>query len=225
MAQVQQLTPPGDAAREALARLIRERGEDYASLSRLVGRNPAYIQQYLHRGTPRRLGERERALLADYFGVDQHLLGAPAAIAAPRSSGPLTLVPHLDVGASAGPGALADAERAQALFGFDPRWLRRLSANPQQLAIIRVEGDSMAPTLGDGDDIMVDSGDGAARLRDGIYVLRRADVLLVKRLARTNAPGRVTIISDNRAYPTQADVPVAELTIVGRVVWAGRRIA
>jgi hypothetical protein len=42
-------------ARAALQRLIEDRKEDYASLSRLIGRNSAYIQQFVKRGTPRRL--------------------------------------------------------------------------------------------------------------------------------------------------------------------------
>jgi hypothetical protein len=43
--------------RSALQRLIEERGEDYSSLSRLIGRNAAYIQQYIKRGNPKKLGE------------------------------------------------------------------------------------------------------------------------------------------------------------------------
>ena len=54
---------------------------------------------------------------------------------------------------------------------------------PDRLSIIRVDGDSMAPTLNAGDDILVDLGDCVDRLRDGIYVLRADDVLVVKRLA------------------------------------------
>jgi hypothetical protein len=41
----------------------------------------------------------------------------------------------------------------------------------------------MAPTLNSGDDILVDLGDRMERLRDGIYVMRADDVLVVKRLA------------------------------------------
>ena len=44
-------------ARQVLERLCHERGQDYASLSRLIGRNSAYIQQFIRRGTPRRLPE------------------------------------------------------------------------------------------------------------------------------------------------------------------------
>lgn len=46
--------------RAELARLIAERREDYAGLSRLLGRNPAYIQQFIKRGVPRRLSRRQR---------------------------------------------------------------------------------------------------------------------------------------------------------------------
>ncbi|MEQ1687054.1 MAG: S24 family peptidase [Sphingopyxis sp.] len=209
--------------RMALDRIARARGEDYASLSKLIGRNPAYIQQYLKRGTPRILPERERALLADYLMIDERLLGAPVPRTPLRGANDLVAVPRLDVGAAAGAGSMAEDDRALAEIGFDPRWLRTMSASPKHLAVIRVEGDSMLPTLSHGDDIMVDSSDGVERLRDGIYVLRRDAVLLVKRLVRAMS-GRITIISDNAAYPAEHDVAVDNLTIVGRVVWTGRRI-
>lgn len=210
-----------DPARAALLSLIRERGTDCAALSRLIGRNAAYVQQFLHRGTPRRLGERERGLLARYFGVDEGVLGGPAQTRLPARD--MALVRRISIGASAGGGGLAD-EGEVVPFAFDRAWLRRLSTQPEQLAIIQVDGDSMSPTLGHGDDIMVDSGDGIGRLRDGIYVLRRDGTLLVKRLAKAAARAHVTIISDNSAYPTEHDVPVASLEIVGRVVWTARRI-
>lgn len=214
-------------SRQALDRLIAERGEDYAALSRLIGRNAAYIQQFIKRGTPRRLAERDRATLAAYFGVDEIVLGGQPARRTGEPSDAMQRVPRLDVGASAGPGAVTDHERAEAQFAFDSRWLRRLCGDPGRLAIIRVEGDSMVPTLNDGDDIMVDGSDDAARLRDGIYVLRRDGVLLVKRLACgfAGARLRVSIISDNPAYPAEQDVAVRDLVIVGRVVWAGRRVS
>ena len=223
----QSLSP--DHPRVVLERLVAERGEDYSRLSRLIGRNPAYIQQFIKRGSPRQLAERDRATLAAYLRVDEGVLGAPQSRAGTNAATAdgFLLVPRLDVGASAGPGALAEDERTAAMFAFDPRWLRRLSPRPQQLAIIRVEGDSMAPTLTDGDDIMVDPGDAAERLRDGIYVLRRDGVLLVKRIARPLAgpSGLVSIISDNAAYPREDEVPAASLAIVGRVIWTGRRIS
>jgi SOS-response transcriptional repressor LexA len=208
-------------ARIELQRLIDERREDYASLSRLLGRNSAYVQQFMKRGSPKKLPEDERRTLARYFGVSEELLGGPPI----EAYSDLVSVPWLSVGASAGPGAMADNERANAHFAFDPKWLRTIGAgDPKRLSIIRVEGDSMEPTLADGDEILVEAAGEKEHLRDGIYVLRMDDALVVKRLALNPAGRRVSITSDNPAYPSWPDCPIKSVEIVGRVVWAGRRV-
>jgi len=206
---------------------LAERGVDYARISQVIGRNPAYIQQYIKRGSPRRLAEDDRARIAAYLGVPEAMLGGPMQrVASPaRVRGPgMILVPKLAIGASAGAGASVDGEAVEGEVAFDPKWLRDLGADPRALSIIRVEGDSMAPTLDDGDDILVDGGDAAARLRDGIYVLRMDDVLMVKRVARAPGQGRISVISDNPHYRSWDDLPMASVQLVGRVVWTGRRV-
>jgi hypothetical protein len=210
--------------RAELERLIIERREDFAGLSRMLGRNAAYIQQFIKRGVPRKLSEEDRRKLARYFGVDESLLGGPVS-PAPASAGLLT-IPRFNVGASAGPGAFAEGEQAIAQLGFDASYLRQLSgrAAPSDLSIIRVEGDSMMPTLSDGDDIMVDRSAAGARIRDGIYVLRRDETLMVKRVAVHPGAHRFTISSDNPAYPTWRDCEPSDVEVVGRVVWAGRKV-
>jgi len=208
-------------ARAALERLIEEQGADYAGLSRMLGRNAAYIQQYIKRGSPRRLGRgRPASARALFRGVRGSARGAPA----PRADDGLVRVPRLDIGASAGPGALAGDERARGHIAFDPAWLRRLAADPRQLSLILVEGDSMAPTLADGDEILVDRGDSAERLRDGVYVLRIEDALMVKRVARNPAGSTISVRSDNDAYPSWPHCDAAAVEIVGRVVWVGRKL-
>jgi len=208
-------------ARTTLQRLIDERGEDYASLSRLLGRNAAYIQQFMKRGTPKKLPEDYRRILARYFGVSEEALGGPPP---DMMAGGLVTVPRLLVDASAGPGSVADEEWAGTHFAFDPKWLRTVGAgDPQRISIIRVDGDSMQPTLTDGDEILVEA-IGGDRPRDGIYVLRMDDALVVKRLAFNPAGRRVSVTSDNSAYPSWPDCPLKSVDIVGRVVWAGRRI-
>jgi hypothetical protein len=217
-----------DGVREVLDQLIRDRGDDYASLSRLLGRNAAYVQQFIHRGVPRKLDEDDRRTLAEYFGVAETLLGGPN-VAAPgahslRSSNDVIMVPRLAVGASAGPGALGADDAPLGQIGFEARWLRQLSANPKALSVIQVSGDSMSPTLVDGDDILVDRADAAERIRDGIYVLRLDESLIVKRLAINPAQRSFTVRSDNPAYPDWNDVNPNNIDIVGRVIWTGRRI-
>ena len=152
--------------RTVLARLIEEYGADYAGLSRLIGRNAAYIQQFIKRGTPKRLAEEDRRTLARYFGVPEQVFTA-SAMSAPVGQGDMTRVPRLDVGASAGQGALNDHDPIVSHIAFDSAWLRRLChTGGSDVSFIQVRGDSMTPTLADGDDILVDQSDGAERLRD-----------------------------------------------------------
>ncbi|MCM8556478.1 S24 family peptidase [Sphingomicrobium sediminis] len=207
--------------RDMLEELCRRERVDFATLSRLIGRNDAYIQQYIRRGTPRVLAERDRRLIARYFDIDEERLGAP------KRDMPGGLVPVVQrpVRAAAGDGAVNGDDQAGARFAFDRRWLRQLTAGrPEDLSVIRVEGDSMAPTLNDGDDILVDQADGEGRLRDGIYVLRIDDALVVKRLAKHPMGARVTVQSDNPAYTDWPDCKLSDISIIGRVLWIGRRL-
>lgn len=215
-----------DDPRTNLENLIRKSGHDFAALSKMLGKNPAYIQQYIRRGSPKKLDEDDRRRLAEFYGVDERLLGAPTARELPRatreSSDGLLRIRQLQVGASAGPGSLGDDEYAESM-GFAPKWLRRLGTDPKNLSLIVVDGDSMEPTLGDGDDIMVDHSAATRPIRDGIYVLRMDDVLLVKRLAMGPA-GKLSIRSDNPRYPAWEDIRADGVNIIGRVVWTGRRL-
>lgn len=212
-----------DDPRLVLERLCKERGEDFAGLSRMLGRNSAYVQQYVRRGVPKRLREEERRKLARYFAVPETLLGGPADTGAVQN-GLLSIVRY-PLTVSAGPGSVASEELGKPYFAFDERWLKALTASaPANLSIVRVDGDSMAPTLSAGDDILVDLGDSADRVRDGIYVLRVDDSLVVKRLALNPVGRRVTVQSDNPSYPDWPDCDLADIHPIGRVIWAGRRI-
>lgn len=60
--------------RKKIARLITERGLNYAKVSLSIGKNIAYIQQFIKNGSPRRLGEVERQKLARLLKVDEQEL-------------------------------------------------------------------------------------------------------------------------------------------------------
>lgn len=99
-------------------------------------------------------------------------------------------------------------------------WLQRnLDHTTGQLASVRVIGDSMQPTLLDGDTIIVDRGVHEL-LVDAIYLLDMMGQRLVKRVQR-KFDGSVVIISDNPAYEreTIGRGQVADLRVLGRMVW------
>ncbi len=211
--------------RKVLERLCAERGEDFAGLSRLLGKNPAYIQQFIRRGTPRRLREEERRTLARYFAIPESMLGGHDD-SAQILPGMMAVTRRSAVRVSAGPGAIAASEEGEPYFAFDRRWLKALTgASTEQLSIVRVEGDSMAPTLGDGDDVLLDHREAGQPQRDGIFVLRVDERLLVKRLAVHPMGRHVTVQSDNPAYPDWPDCSIEDITCIGRVIWAGRKVA
>lgn len=208
--------------RRRLLALASERGVSLAALSEMIGRNSSYLQQFIRKGSPRKLEEGDRRTLAQFFAVSETELGGAEEISPGVRSARADWVevPRLPLGAAAGPGALADAEAAFDSFRFSRRWLREQGLAGAQLSAIRVTGDSMEPLLHDGDEILVDLSQ--RLLRDGIHVVRLGDALLVKGVAPAGRD-RATLLSQNPAYPP-IEVSLGELEIVGRVVWKSGRL-
>jgi phage repressor protein C with HTH and peptisase S24 domain len=118
------------------------------------------------------------------------------------------IIPYLeDQKVSAGHGAeLEDEERPSRYFRV-PAYLGRYP----DLATLPVKGDSMDPTLHDGDLVVCDGGgwDG-----DGIYVIKTSDEAFIKRVVSTSQGYQV--ISDNKTYPSYGESK-RDVTIVGKV--------
>ena len=62
-------SPADRDARGRLQNMVADRGSSFAELSRLLGRNPAYLQQYVTRGSPRHLDEPDLAKIAEFLGI------------------------------------------------------------------------------------------------------------------------------------------------------------
>lgn len=216
--------------RGRLRQLAQESGASLASLSAMIGRNTSYLQQFITKGSPRKLEEQDRRRLAEFFGVSEEELGAPVNVVKENSytqsragSGSRSQwadIARLDVGASAGPGATPGEEEPFDAFRFSRQWLREMGLEAATLSAITVEGDSMEPLLRDGDDILVDRS--PRPFRDGVHVVRLGESLMVKRVASAGA-GRFSLLSQNLAYPP-VEVAAEDIEIIGRVVWKGGRI-
>ncbi len=205
--------------REKLSELARQRGVSLAALSRMLARNSSYLQQYITKGSPRKLEEEDRRRLAQFFGIGESELGGREEIsfAAP---GEWVEIPRLPLEASAGPGAVGAAEIPFDAFCFSRRWLREQRLDAAMLSSIRVMGDSMDPLLHDGDEILVDRT--PRPFREGVHVVRLGEALHVK-LLQAVPPDRMRLISKNAAYEP-VEVAMADVDVVGRVVWKGGRL-
>lgn len=207
--------------REKLAEAAKAKGSSLAALSRMIGRNGTYLQQYITKGSPRKLEEEDRRKLAQFLGLAESELGASKDYSyTPRVARDWIEVPRLEIDASAGPGANAGDEAAFDTFRFSRRWLAEQGLDGAQLSAIRVIGDSMEPLLREGDEVLVDRR--PQPFRDGVHVVRLDESLLVKRVASQGA-GRFALLSQNLAYPP-IQVGADEFAIIGRVVWKSGRI-
>lgn len=97
-------------------------------------------------------------------------------------------------------------------------------APPNELRMITVDGDSMEPLLSSGDRILIDSSQ-RIPVPPGIFVIWDGMGLAAKRVEHipNSDPPMVLIKSVNpeyQAYERNAE----EVNVVGRVVWAARRI-
>ncbi len=125
---------------------------------------------------------------------------------------------------SAGNGHMNDHVEVTGGLAFKRAWLQRRHLNPLNLHVIYVYGDSMESTISDGDVVLMDESQ-TEPLNNKIFVIRADGELLIKRLIRS-LTGNWIVRSDNedkRQYPDFELSPssLAELTILGRVVWHG----
>lgn len=217
-----------DPVRRLIQQLAAERGIKLADLSRQVGKNHAYMQQFLKRSIPAKLPEDVRAKLAEALDVDEQILGAPLRETEGRSGDndrSLITIPEHDVRASAGHGALIDAESVIGKWPFPRQYVRHtLSLSTTRLSMIEINGDSMSPTLASGDKVLVDLDD-TNPSQPGVFALYDGDATVVKRVEKVpgTTPPEVMLISDNpkhNSYRVLAEM----VMIAGRVVWFGRRL-
>lgn len=109
-------------------------------------------------------------------------------------------IPLYNVTSSCGGGVMVDAEEIIRMIKVSPEFIRKFAhgANPNTLNIITVHGDSMMPTVADGDAVIIDTSDNRVT-RDGLYAVQMDGCLFVKRLQIT--PRGIRVISDNHLYP------------------------
>lgn len=157
--------------------------------------------------------QAEAATMAEASALE---VSAPGVYAV--ASQEFTAIGRYDITFSAGPGSLLEAHPEPLGYHLmETQWLRALTrAAAEHLAITKVGGDSMIPTLWPDDWVLIDLTQ--KRLgREGIYSLRVGDDGWIKRLTLNLSKKLVQIISDNPVYPMQ-ELPEGEINLIGRVL-------
>lgn len=133
------------------------------------------------------------------------------------------LIPQLEIGYSMGGGSVFEDYQQTAMVPFPREWLRPLiKGRFDELFVARGEGDSMMPTLLDGDLVIVDTSQKTITQQDRLWCLSYGDLGMIKRV-RILPDGGAQINSDNPNVTTITAYD-GELHVVGRVIWIGRRV-
>lgn len=165
-----------------------------------------------------RLGVSGRWLLEG--GDIERASGEHAEEAQARSMG-LSLIPQLELGYSMGGGSVFSDYRQTGFVPFQRDWLRGFMRGTfADLFVARGEGDSMLPTLMDGDIVLIDTAQKTIDRQDRIWALSYGDLGMIKRVRRL--PNGVYRISSDNSVVEPIEAADDEMHVVGRVVWIGR---
>lgn len=133
----------------------------------------------------------------------------------------IVTVPRYNAAASAGHGSFVEyAEKLDEIPFTEDFMLKRLGRTKTDgLIIVDAAGDSMEPTIRDGDLIMIDTD--KTQLTAAIYAFTYEDSFFVKRL--NHLPDAIEATSDNKGYAPfiVAKEQMNRVDILGRVVWVG----
>ncbi|MFT4763607.1 MAG: phage repressor protein C with HTH and peptisase S24 domain [Oleispira sp.] len=134
----------------------------------------------------------------------------------------LVFAPMFDVQASAGMGSEVVAEDVEDYFAFNKTFLsRQLNVSGDELVFVTISGDSMLPTLHDGDRVLVDMSQKLVN-HEGLYLLQSESGLMAKRLSENK--GVLRVVSDNPEYESRTiEASAREANpIAGKIVWCAR---
>jgi phage repressor protein C with HTH and peptisase S24 domain len=141
---------------------------------------------------------------------------ASSPVSVAGDDGDMVQIPKLELRAGAGGLQLVDDEPSVSSVALSRAQLKALDIEPRYAVMMDAAGDSMTPTIADGEPMLIDT---AKRdLRDKIYVVRRGGAVFVKRLQR-RSDGSLLLLSDNPAHapePLPSD-EADELEILGLV--------
>jgi SOS-response transcriptional repressor LexA len=192
----------------------KERRGSFRALCVPLELNPTTVQKWF----TEKKGSAPRAPTIDQIGVIMDAMGAQ--IVLPQEElAEYELIPKTSARAGAGSSHLVEDE-TEGLYAFRKDFLSALRISKNSV-LLDVLGDSMEPTLRNGDTILIDRAD--TEVHDGlIYLVGFQQQLLVKRLFRDIAG--LVLRSDNTAYRETLVPPeyMDDFVVFGRMRWMAR---
>lgn len=134
-----------------------------------------------------------------------------------------TMIPEFDLAYGMGGGTFAETYVRERKVPFRQDWLDRLSGGRwAQFFLAKGAGDSMMPTILNGDDILVNAAEKLINSQDRVWALAYGDALMIKRVRRM--PGGEFLLNSDNPIVHPLALKELEFEVIGRVVWIGRAI-
>lgn len=226
---------------ERLKLLRRIKGLTQTEASKLIDIGYSTLQMHETRGGP---GNQAIKKYADFYGctTDWIITGKGQPFAddqdgaadafipvdkpklSPNEGGVMDdfdMIPMACAKLNAGGGNVVLSEGFREFYAFRKDWISRIATGKNRVFLMAVEGDSMEPTIYDGDTVMIDQG--RKEIRTGrVYALGTGDLIMIKRLD-VLMDARVKVISDNGKYSPYI-IDGKSLRVIGQVVWFARQL-
>lgn len=212
----------------ALDAALKREGLSDAAASQLAVGNPSAIKNLrMQRGSEKRINYVTLSKLAEvlglelYFGPPRQIFTQPQSLAA--HDGDFVQVRRFDVQLSAGPGRNGDNAPELAPVAFRAKWMTDAGLIADRCKVLSVNGDSMYPTLSDGDLILVDERQTTVRSMAVYAFVDVSGDARIKRLEKLD--DQLLLRSDNPDVTTEIRKPAEanDIRIIGKVVWSGHK--
>lgn len=209
----------------AIAKYLLQQGKSKKEIADLAGYSSPRMIDYILQNGDRLMSNRAISRIADYLQISSNELIARAismeSQIAPPTMDNFYFVPKLKAKPRGGDGGHDIDNDYEGWYAFTCEFLER-KGNKDAMRLYEVSGESMMPTLTEGDMILVDTS--KRELFEGkIYLFSLDDSFLVKRFGVM--PGKLILKSDNRnnGYPDIEISPEYQsFTVHGMLLWSCR---
>ena len=211
--------------RKKLEKYILSNGHTFREVSLKIGRKDSYVQQYIKYGFPKRLNEVDRKRICQLLNIDEKELLDDDLLRSGVQDSPLVKLSELE----GTPEDYICIDIIEPRIGesiFNSRIIGRMAfnykefygwcnGNPYNLKIMRLNSDSMEPSVPSGSLIIYDTSI-MEYTGDGLYLVQYDDRISLKRLQKTSSDSFL-LKSENPRYQ-DIRCPIEEITILGRAI-------
>lgn len=223
---------------------LKEKNIALNAASVAIGKHGTYLFQFTTRQVPKRLPEAQRKKLANLLEVNEQELTdedlSAMSFVPPSIAGALNIAKSIterlfpneettatldivDVTACCGNGNEITSEKTYGQISMSLEEFNTITnTSPENIKLIKASGDSMDPTIKDGDMAWIDISN-CFISSDGIYLLRMPTGLAIKRVQ--TGFNDISIKSDNPKY-SDITADIGEIKVIGKVIyiWNGRKV-